>query len=77
MVSRPARAAAAARAPPRMRAYDPNEERFAYGFTFFAEKLNGRAAMIGFMIAIGYELLLPEQGGLVKVVLDMMGKGSA
>lgn len=54
--------------------YNPSEDRPSVGFTYFAETLNGRAAMIGFMIAIGYEYLRPEDGGLVAVLLEMMGK---
>lgn len=54
--------------------YNPAEDRPAAGFTYYAEKLNGRAAMVGFMIAIGYEYLRPDDGGLVAVLLGLIGK---
>lgn len=40
----------------------PNEEnkKIPQGFTGFSERLNGRAAMIGFVAAVGCELLRPE-----------------
>lgn len=54
--------------------YDPDPKRFSAGFTFAAEKLNGRAAMIGFMIALAYEYLFPDQGGLVPLILSLVGQ---
>jgi hypothetical protein len=35
----------------------PNLEQPRYGFNRYAERLNGRAAMIGFVIALGVEYL--------------------
>lgn len=35
----------------------PNLEDPKFGFNFYSEKLNGRAAMIGFIIAIAIELI--------------------
>ena len=53
---------------------DPgNERRFSPGFTTYAERLNGRAAMIGFMIAVAYEVLVPQSGGLVPTLLKLVG----
>jgi hypothetical protein len=47
------------------------------GFTFYAETLNGRAAMIGIVSAIVFELAFPETGGLVKVFLGLIGQGAS
>ena len=38
----------------------PNIEDPKFGFNFYSEKLNGRAAMIGFIIAIAIELITHE-----------------
>ncbi len=38
----------------------PNIEDPKFGFNFYSEKLNGRAAMIGFIIAITIELITHE-----------------
>jgi hypothetical protein len=73
-----ARRAAAARTPTcTVEPYTTDKNKFAIGFTSYAEKLNGRAAMIGFMIALGFELFLPDQGGLVAVFLDLIGKSAS
>lgn len=46
------------------------------GFTQYAELLNGRAAMIGFIAMLVIELALPESGGLVAIVNQLLGGSS-
>lgn len=43
----------------------------AVGFTSFSELMNGRAAMIGFIAALGIELASGR--GLLSVVADLTG----
>jgi hypothetical protein len=56
---------------PRM-AYGLDENEVTAGFTTYAERLNGRAAMIGFVCALGFELLFPESHGLVPQVQSLL-----
>jgi hypothetical protein len=58
-------------AAPRM-AYGLDENEVTAGFTTYAERLNGRAAMIGFVCALGFELLFPESHGLVPQVQALL-----
>lgn len=52
----------------RMAAGESEDKSIPQGFTFFSEKLNGRAAMIGFVLGLATELINPEHPGIVAQV---------
>jgi hypothetical protein len=52
-----------------------DENKVTYGFTRYAERLNGRAAMIGFFCALAYEFLFPQSHGLVFQIQALLGNG--
>lgn len=45
------------------------------GFTDYAELLNGRAAMVGFTVALVIELITGR--GLISILSDIFGAGSS
>jgi hypothetical protein len=54
--------------------YDPSSKgtQIPQGFTFFAEQLNGRAAMFGFALAIATEIINPTHPGIVAQVSSLV-----
>jgi hypothetical protein len=54
--------------------YDPSSKgtKIPQGFTFFAEQLNGRAAMFGFALAIATEIINPNHPGIVAQIASIV-----
>jgi hypothetical protein len=48
--------------------FDPKNHTIPEGFTPFAEKLNGRMAMMGFFLAIATEIINPNHPGIIQQV---------
>jgi hypothetical protein len=46
----------------------PEDKSIPQGFTLFSEKLNGRMAMLGFVAALGAEILSPAHPTVVEQV---------
>jgi hypothetical protein len=72
LTTSPTRRAYSARASPPRMIYGMNEDKYKIGFTSYAERLNGRAAMIGFVCALAFELVYPESHGLVPYVQGLL-----
>lgn len=52
----------------RMSLLDEKDTSIPQGFTLFSETLNGRAAMVGFFLALSTELINPQHPGIVAQV---------
>lgn len=52
----------------RMSSLDEKDTSIPQGFTLFSETLNGRAAMVGFFLALSTELINPQHPGIIAQV---------
>lgn len=72
------RVAAPARRPATLTMQAPEPEKIPQGFTAFSEQLNGRAAMIGFLLAVVTEAITGKGIlGQVGSIFDIVNLASA